>query len=49
MSNSKKNDRERFIPQKRTILKNEFKYVNLIIQFNEIAVDKGEFLSIEEN
>ena len=49
MSNLKKNDRERFISQKRTISTNEFKHVNLIIQLGEIVVDRNEFLSIEEN
>ena len=36
MSNLRENDRERFILQKRTILANELKYVNLIVQFNKI-------------
>ena len=49
MSNSKKNDRERFISQKRTISINEFEHINLIIQFDKIVVDRSEFLSIEKN
>ena len=49
MSNLKKDDRERFTSQTRTISTNEFKHVNLIIQFNEIVVDRNKFLSIKEN
>ena len=49
MSNLRKNDRERFILQKRTISTNEFEHINLIIQLDEIAVDRNEFLSIEKN
>ena len=49
MSNSKKNDRERFISQKRTISANESEHVNLIVQFDEIVVDRDEFFSIEKN
>ena len=48
-SNSKKNNRERFISQKRTILINESEHVNLIIQFDEIVVDRSEPFLIEEN
>ena len=49
MSNSKKDDRERFILQKRTISTNEFKHINLIVQLDEIAVNRNEFLSIEKD
>ena len=49
MSNSKKDGRERFISQKRTISANESEHVNSIIQFNEIVVDRDEPLLIEEN
>ena len=49
MSNSKKNDRERFIFQKRTISTNEFEYINSTIQLDEIIVDQNRFLSIEKN
>ena len=49
MSNSRRNDRERFISQKCTISANEFKHVNSIIQFNEIIVNRNKFLSIEED
>ena len=49
MSNSKKNNRERFISQKRTISANESEHVNSIVQFNEIVVDQGELLSIEKD
>ena len=49
MLNSKKNDRERFISQKRTISTNKFEHVNSIVQFDEIVVDRNEFLLIEED
>ena len=49
ISNSKKDDRGRFISQKRTISTNEFEHVNLIVQLDEIVVDQSEFLSIEKN
>ena len=49
MSNLRKDDRERFISQKRTISTNEFEYVNLIVQFDEIVVDQDEFFLIEKN
>ena len=49
MLNSKRNDRERFILQKRTILINEFEHVNLIVQLDEVVVDQNKFLSIEKN
>ena len=49
MSNLKRNDRERFILQKRTISTNKFKYVNSIVQLDEIAVDRDELLSIKKN
>ena len=49
MSNSKKNDRERFISQKRTTSTNEFEHVNSTVQFDEIVVDQNKFLSIEKN
>ena len=49
MSNSKKDDRECFISQKRTILTNKFKHVNSVVQFDEIFVDRNEFFSIEKN
>ena len=49
MLNSRKNDRERFISQKRTILTNKFKHVNSIIQLDEIAVDRNKSFSIEKN
>ena len=49
MSNSKRDDRERFISQERTISANEFEHVNSVVQFNEIVVDRSEFLSIEED
>ena len=49
MLNSRKNDRERFILQKRTISANEFKHVNLIVQFDEIVVDRSEFFLIEKD
>ena len=49
MSNSRKDDRERFISQKRTISTNEFEHVNSIVQFGEIVVDRDEFLPIKEN
>ena len=49
MSNSRRDDRERFTSQKRTISANEFEHVNSVVQFDEIVVDRNEFLSIEEN
>ena len=49
MSNLKRNDCERFTFQKRTISINKFKHVNSIVQFDEIVVDRSEFLSIEED
>ena len=49
ISNSRKNGRERFTSQKRTILTNEFEHVNSIVQFDEIVVDQNEFFSIKEN
>ena len=49
MSNSKKNDRVRFISQKHTILINEFEHINSIVQFNEIVIDRNKFLSIKKN
>ena len=49
MSNSKKDDRECFTSQKRTISTNEFKHVNLIVKLDEIVVDRDESLSIKEN
>ena len=49
MSNSRKNDRERFTSQKRTISINEFEHVNLVVQFDEIVVDRNESFSIKEN
>ena len=45
----KKNNRERFISQKRTILINESEHVNSIIQFDEIVVNRSESFLIEEN
>ena len=49
MSNLRKDGRERFILQKRTISTNEFEHVNSIVQFDEIVVDRNEFLSIEKD
>ena len=49
MSNSKKNDRGRFILQKHMISTNESEHVNSIVQLNEVVVDQDEFLSIEKN
>ena len=49
MLNSKKDDRERFTLQKRTISTNKFKHVNLTVQLDEIAVNRNEPLSIEKN
>ena len=49
MSNLRKNDRERFISQKRTTSANEFEHVNSIVQFDEVVVDRDEFLSIEKD
>ena len=49
MSNSKKDDRERFILQKRTISINEFKHVNSVVQLDEIVIDRNKFLSIKKN
>ena len=49
MSNSRKNNRKRFILQKRTISTNESEHVNSIVQFNEIVVDRDQFLSIEKD
>ena len=49
MLNLRKDDRKRFIFQKRTISTNEFKHVNSVVQFNEIVVDRNEFLSIKKN
>ena len=49
MSNLKRNDHERFTFQKRTISINKFEHINLIIQFNEIVVDRDELFSIEKN
>ena len=49
MSNSKKNNRERFIFQKRTISVNESEHINSVVQFNEIVVDQSELFLIEEN
>ena len=49
MSNLRKDDRKRFISQKRTISTNKFKHINLIIQFDEIVVDRDELLLIKEN
>ena len=49
MSNSRKNDREHFILQKRTTSINEFEHINSIVQFDEVVVDRDEFLSIEKN
>ena len=47
--NLRKNNRERFISQKRTISINESEHVNLTVQFNEILIDQNKFLSIKEN
>ena len=49
MSNLKRDDRERFTSQKRTISINKSEHVNLIIQFDEIVVDRGEPFSIKKN
>ena len=49
MSNLRKDDRERFISQKRTISINEFEHINSIVQFDEIIVNRNKSLSIEEN
>ena len=49
MSNSKRDDRERFTSQERTISANEFEHVNSTVQFDEIVVDRSEFLSIEKD
>ena len=49
MSNSRRNDRERFIFQKRTISVNKFEHVNSVVQLDEIVVDRNEFFSIEED
>ena len=49
MSNSKKDDRERFTSQKRTTSTNESEHVNSVVQFDEVAVDRNKFFSIEEN
>ena len=49
ISNSKRNNRERFIFQKRTISTNEFEHVNSIVQLDEIVVNLNEFFLIEKN
>ena len=49
MSNSRKDNRERFTSQKRTISTNESEHVNSTVQLDEVVVDRNEFLSIEKN